>query len=157
MTLGVSFSGATQSFLGGLEQTRHNLACAAFRLKCDAKHAQSWGFFAIGWVGQKLLDRDRDAVNAREGSIRGYAERAVWLTHFLDDPEEIRSIKEEMLAHNCGGITIEELDAYLVLHSEELPFHGVAPEQRALMLADVHRQLGSPSSFGIESHQSPSP
>lgn len=142
MTLGVSFSGAAQSFLGGLEQTRYDLAGAAFRLKCDAKHARSWGFFAIGWVGQKLLDRERDAVNAREGTMRGYAERAVWLTHFLDDPDEINAIKSGILRHNSHEITVDELDAFLVTNIKALPFHDASHEQRDNMINRILHSQG---------------
>ena len=94
-------------------------------------------------MGQKLLDRERDSVNARDGSMRGYAERAVWMTHFLDDPNEINMIKSGILAHNSDGITVDELDSFLEKHINTLPFHGASDEQRDDMINRVLHPQGS--------------
>ena len=82
--------------------------------------------------------------------MRGYAERAVWLTHFLNDPGQINAIKSEILADNSDEISVEELDAFLESHINDLPLHGASEQQRGEMIngmqnpQSVHTQTIEP-------------
>jgi len=123
-----------------IHATRLNLKHSALRLKHDAAHARSWGFWTIGSLAHKLLDRRQDPSDRRESNLRSYAERAVWLTHFLDGPEGIKAVKEDILDGNVDGITVDELDVYLGDNLDTLPLHGATNHQRATMLANIRKQ-----------------
>lgn len=157
MSLVSSFSGAVRSFFYDLHCTRRELAHTALMLKHDARDARSWGFFAIGTLAHKLLNREQDTRDDRESNLRSYAERAVWVTHFLHDPVQIEAIKSGILDGNLDGITTTELDTYLDEHLDELPLHG-SGGRRAAMVADVRRQIRQASGFPENAgHLSPSP
>lgn len=90
----------------------------------------------------------RDAAARREGDIRSYAERAVWLTHFLRDPQQIAAEKAKIIpAGEIHGITVAEVNDYLRKHLDDLPLHGASPNQRSRMLSDMrqHDSLAAPA------------
>lgn len=155
MTLSGAFSGTNDGFFDRFHSTRRWLAGTAFRLKLDAREAQSWGFFVLGTIGHRLLHRQQDDVAARDASLRGYAQRAVWLTHFMDDPNAIDATKRDLLQGNLDGITVEELDAFLRDNLDDLKLgFAVDDAEHALMVEGVRRHLNTPAPAGTAPHLS---
>lgn len=140
MSIHVPFSGVARNFLDELSKTRRSLHAASTRLQADARHARSWGFYAIGGIAAKLLHREGDQQDRHEHDVRSVAERAVWLTHFMNDPTEIAKVKEQIVADNGGTVSRDELDDYLTEHLDELPLHGASPKQRETMKANMRRK-----------------
>ena len=103
--------------------------------------ATPWDVRLFGRAGVALLSRERDNAHDRLAAIRGYAEHAVWRTHFMGDALEAGRFKESMLKDNSHSISVQELDAFLAAHIDELPFHNAGAERRAQMIADTRRQL----------------
>ena len=142
MSLAFPFTGVARSFLNNWHSVRRSLSETASMIKYDARATRSWDFFIVAALGERLFGRRQDAVDARHSTLRGFAERAVWLTHSINDPHRVRAAKEELLGDGIYGITVEELDQYLSEHLDEL-LNTIEGPQRDQMLADMRQQQTS--------------
>lgn len=141
MTLLRTFAGSARTLLERIEHTRRGLAAASHTWSGRAWYGTPWDMALLGEAGIRLFSRERDNAQDRLAAMRGYAEHAVWRTHFMKDAIEASRFKESMLKDNSHSISVQELDAFLTAHIDELPFHNAGAERRAQMIADTRRQL----------------